>query len=80
FNSNNDENTFDNRSDDKGPEPEAVAVGEINGRTFGFVGMERVGGFAVVDLSNPKDPEIVQYLNNRDFTLTDTVGPDSGPE
>ncbi len=32
FNANNDDNTsFDSRSDDKGPEPEGVALGEIDG-------------------------------------------------
>jgi hypothetical protein len=79
FNSNNDENTFDNRSDDKGPEPEAVAVGTVKGRTYGFIGMERVGGVLVVDLSNPDDPQVTQYLQNRSFA-TAAVGQDSGPE
>ena len=79
FNSNNTANNFDNRSDDKGPEPEAATIGVINERTYGFIGFERIGGFIVVDLSNPAAPEIVQYLNNRDF-LQSPVGPDSGPE
>src|SRR5688572_20852093 len=30
----------DGRSDDKGPEPEGLTIGEIDGRTFAFVGME----------------------------------------
>jgi hypothetical protein len=79
FNSNNSENTFDDRSDNKGPEPEAVAVGTVSGRTYGFVGLERIGGVVVVDLSNPRNPQIVQYLQNRSFA-TDEVGQDSGPE
>jgi hypothetical protein len=79
FNSNNDENTFDNRSDDKGPEPEAAATGVIDGRRYGFVGFERIGGFVTIDLTDPAAPKILQYLNDRDFS-TATVGPDSGPE
>jgi hypothetical protein len=79
FNSDNAVNNFDNRSDNKGPEPEAAAVGVINGRTYGFVGFERIGGFIVVDLTDPASPDIVQYLNNRNFS-TSTIGPDSGPE
>ena len=40
----NSNNTFDNRSDDKGPEPEGVVVGEILGRRYAFIGLERIGG------------------------------------
>ncbi|WP_328185186.1 hypothetical protein [Marinobacter sp. OP 3.4] len=32
FNSTNDDNAFDDRSDDKGPEPEAVTTGMIDGQ------------------------------------------------
>jgi hypothetical protein len=68
FNSTNDENgSFDNRSDDKGPEPEGLALGEINGRTYLFLGLERIGGIMVYDITNPRCPEFVQYINNRDF-------------
>ncbi len=69
FNGNNDENSFDNRSDDKGPEPEAVTVGEINGQTFAFIGLERVGGIMVYNVTNPQNAQFVQYLNNRDFSF-----------
>ncbi|MCP5371997.1 MAG: choice-of-anchor I family protein [Hyphomicrobiales bacterium] len=31
----------DGREDNKGPEPEGVTVGEINGKTFLFIGLER---------------------------------------
>ncbi|KPQ29855.1 MAG: hypothetical protein HLUCCX14_04300 [Marinobacter excellens HL-55] len=85
FNGNNDENSFDNRSDDKGPEPEGVTVGEINGQTFAFIGLERVGGIMVYNVTNPQNPEFVQYLNNRDFSvsendLKDGMAGDLGPE
>lgn len=79
FNSNSDENNFDNRSDNKGPEPEGVAVGKIDGRTYAFVGLERVGGAMMYDITNPAAPSFVQYLTNRDFSAN-PVGPDSGPE
>ncbi len=68
FNANNDENgSFDSRSDAKGPEPEAIDVGVVNGTTYAFIGLERVGGIMVYDLSNPSNPEFVQYVNNRTF-------------
>ncbi|MDK8462928.1 choice-of-anchor I family protein [Marinobacter sp. SS13-12] len=85
FNGNNDENSFDNRSDDKGPEPEAVTVGVINGQTFAFIGLERVGGLMVYNVTNPQNPEFVQYLNNRDFSVSQAdvesgMAGDLGPE
>ena len=79
FNASNTSNAFDNRSDDKGPEPEAVAVGTIDRRTYAFVGLERIGGVMVFDITRPREPTFVQYVNNRDFSLT-PPGPDSGTE
>lgn len=85
FNGNNDENSFDNRSDDKGPEPEAVTTGIINGQTFAFIGLERVGGIMVYNVSNPQSPEFVQYINNREFSASQAeveagMAGDLGPE
>lgn len=54
---------FDSRSDNKGPEPEGVAVGEVHGRTYAFIGLERIGGVMVYDLTDPQAPEFVQYVN-----------------
>ena len=63
FNANSgDPAEFDQRSDDKGAEPESVVVGNINGKPYGFVGLERTGGVLVYDLSNPSEPEFVQYI------------------
>jgi hypothetical protein len=67
FNSNHEENNFDNRSDNKGPEPEGVTVAQLWGRTFAFIGLERIGGVMIYDISDPYAPTFVQYLNNRDF-------------
>ena len=54
FNSTNDAaNSFDTRSDNKGPEPEGVVVGKVDGRMLAFVGLERPGGFMVFDVSDP---------------------------
>ena len=54
---------IDGRSDDKGPEPEALAVGTIGAQTFAFVGLERMGGIMVYDVSNPASPSFVRYKN-----------------
>lgn len=83
FNSTNDENdSFDNRSDNKGPEPEGIVSGKIGHRTYIFVGLERIGGVVVYDVTKPWAPEFMQYLNNRDFggdAEAFTAG-DLGPE
>lgn len=84
FNSNNDENdSFESRSDNKGPEPEAVIVAELDGVPYAFIGLERIGGIMVYDISDPAAPEFVLYINNRDFSVmnveTSEVG-DLGPE
>jgi hypothetical protein len=84
FNADNDENfSFVSRSDAKGPEPEGITVGKVRGRTYAFVGLERVGGIMIFDLSDPQNPRYVDYVNNRDFSASDVenggVG-DLGPE
>lgn len=69
--------TRKNRSDDKGPEPEGVTTGSVGGILYGFVSLERVGGVAVFNLSNPARPVLEAYANNR--SLTTGTG-DLGPE
>jgi hypothetical protein len=49
FNASHSNNDFDNRSDDKGPEPENVVVGKIDGRQYAFIGLERIGGVMVYE-------------------------------
>jgi hypothetical protein len=77
FNASNDNNSFDNRSDDKGPEPEGVTLGVIDGATYAFVGLERIGGIMIYDVSNPTAPVFQDYVNNRDFTA-DPESPEAG--
>ncbi len=85
FNASNDANVGDVRSVAKGPEPEDVAVGRVGRRTYAFIGLERVGGIMVYDVTQPQAPFFVQYVNNRDFGAsnseleTGTAG-DLGPE
>jgi len=60
---------FDKRSDNKGPEPEAVDVIEIDGKIVAMVGNERQNGIVMVDITDPATPQAVTYLNNRDNGL-----------
>jgi Ca2+-binding RTX toxin-like protein len=83
FNSDNDENdSFDSRSDAKGPEPEGVVTGVVDGRTYAFIGLERIGGIMVYDVTDPVSPSFVQYINTRDFEGNAEAGTagDLGPE
>ncbi|GMA30104.1 choice-of-anchor I family protein [Litorihabitans aurantiacus] len=70
FNSNHASSDLESRSDAKGPEPEGVALGVVDGRTYAFVGLERVGGIAVFDVTVPADATFVTYINNRDFSVS----------
>lgn len=68
FNATDDENNFKNRSDDKGPEPEAVTLANIDEQWYAFVGLERIGGVAVFNITDPQNPTFERYVNNRDVT------------
>ncbi|MEE6287006.1 choice-of-anchor I family protein [Georgenia sp. MJ173] len=82
FNSNHSESNLEGRSEDKGPEPENLAIGEVDGRTYAFVGFERFGGVVVYDITEPSDARFVTYLNNRDFSVSmeDVVDAEPGDD
>ena len=85
FNANNDENGFDSRSDAKGPEPEAIEVGIVGDRVLAFVGLERVGGIMIYDITDPTAPTFIEFANNRDYEVdfdeeTFQLAGDLGPE
>lgn len=67
FNASNDDNDFDSRSQKKGPEPESVAVGTVDGTTYAFIALERIGGIMVYNISDSANPQYVNYINSRDF-------------
>ncbi|MEO0558435.1 MAG: choice-of-anchor I family protein [Bacteroidota bacterium] len=69
FNPSDDENdSFDNRSDAQGPEPESIAVGEVNGTPYLFVGLNRSGAVLIYDVSTPEAPEYAGFLSNRTYS------------
>lgn len=75
FNAGHDNNTLDSRSPNKGPEPESVTLARFGTRTFAFIGLERIGGVMVYDVTDPARASYVTYLNTR----TGAAG-DRGPE
>lgn len=80
FNASNSNNSFKNRSDNKGPEPEGVIVQEINGSYYAFVILERVGGVMMYDVTDPSSPQFLQYLNSRGNVPGVDESGDLGPE
>lgn len=68
---------FDSRSPNKGPEPEAITTGVINGHRYIFVGMERQGGILMYNADNPVAPTFVSYINNFSVGSEGLVAPES---
>jgi hypothetical protein len=52
---------IDGRSPQKGPEPEALAVGEVNGQRLLFVGAERTNSILMFDITDPFNPVVLDY-------------------
>lgn len=81
FNTDHSKVAFDDRSDNKGPEPEGIALGKIGNKTFAFIGLERMSGIMVYDISQPSQPIFVEYMSTRDFNASDPLKQgDLGPE
>ena len=73
FNSDESPPKLDDRSDAKGPEPECVTTGVMSdGKILAFVGLERVGGIMVYDVSVPTAPVFQDFLNVRNW-MTSTA-------
>ncbi|MGG7551364.1 choice-of-anchor I family protein [Chryseobacterium arthrosphaerae] len=77
FNVDNESNAVKNRSRAKGPEPEGVALGTINGQTYAFITLERTGGVMVYNITDPNNPTFTDYKHSRS---TSAYGGDNGPE
>lgn len=91
FNASNDKNSFDNRSDNKGVEPEGVTVGQVGSQTIAFIGLERISSVMAFDVTDPTDVKFLGEVNTRTFdddklaaakegVLAADVDGDLGPE
>lgn len=67
---NNDEGEVDERSDDKGPEPEGVTVGMVDGKFYAFIGLERTGGVMVYDITDPMNPQFARYQRSAEGNVS----------
>jgi hypothetical protein len=80
FNASNSNNSLKNRSDNKGPEPEGVMVQQIDGQSYAFILLERVGGMMIYNVTDPVNPVFLQYVNSRGTVPGDPESGDLGPE
>jgi DNA-binding beta-propeller fold protein YncE len=80
FNNDEDENTGDTRSDAKGAEPEALTIGTIGSQTYAFVGLERMAGILVYNVTNPHNVKFTDYFYNRGVTEGADITGDLAPE
>lgn len=80
FNNDEDTNEGDTRSDAKGAEPEALAIGVIGERRYAFVGLERMGGIMVFDITNPYNVTFTTYMINRGLVEGADISGDLAPE
>ncbi|MCV6596182.1 MAG: choice-of-anchor I family protein [Mangrovicoccus sp.] len=85
FNGNNDDPfDVDTRSDNKGPEPEAIAVAEIEGRQIAIIGLERQNALVFYDVTDPANSEFLRVVSTVDPADQATGEPfpnsDLGPE
>ncbi|PNH05822.1 Gigasin-3a [Tetrabaena socialis] len=69
FNCDRESNAADSRSDNAGPEPEAIEVFKRGSRWYAAIGLERMGGFLLYDVTDPAQPVYGDYVYNRNWTL-----------
>jgi hypothetical protein len=73
-------------SDDRGPEPDGLVIGQVGQRSYAFVGLERAWGVMVYDISEPRAPRFVSYLPTLEHVPTQAdvssvaPGEELGPE
>lgn len=84
FNTSNDEDKgpdkLDARSNKKGPEPENVEVLSIKDKTYAIIGLERISGIMIYDITDPTNPVYKDYFNNRKFVKSVEDGEEVGLE
>lgn len=74
FNTTDDANSFDDRSPRRGPQPEGVAVGNIGGRTYAFVGLRKQSGIIFGDITDAQSGVPLGYTSTRDFKQDPSSG------
>ncbi len=58
------------RSDDKGSEPEGVAAGKVGDSRIAVLGLERMSALVVFDVTTPRSPQFVKWMQMLPITAT----------
>ncbi len=58
------------RSDDKGSEPEGVAAGKVGDSRIAILGLERMSALVVFDVTTPRSPQFVKWMQMLPITAT----------
>ena len=71
FNSHNRRSpSFDQASDNQGPEPESIQYYKCNNNNqFAFIGLEKTSGIFTYNVNNVNDVEFIQYTSNRNYSI-----------
>lgn len=64
------------RSDDKGPEPEAVVFGVVDGTPLLFVGLERTNAIMIYDVTTPTAAVLVDVIDIANESGIGAAGPE----
>lgn len=71
---------FKKRSDDRGPEPEGLALAKIKNEMYLFIGLERMGGVMMYKISDVTKPEFITYIQGNDFSDIPDTNSDTDTE
>ncbi len=66
-------NYDENRDDNKGVEPESLTIGQVDGETYLFVGLERANGVAAFRIDAPDDFEFAGFLTRPGDTAPEVI-------
>ncbi len=58
------------RSDDKGAEPEGVAVGMVGNSRVALLGLERMSALVAFDVTTPREPKLIKWIQMLPTTST----------
>jgi hypothetical protein len=62
--------TGQNRSDDKGSEPEGVTVGNVGDSRVAVLGLERMSALVIFDVTTPRSPQLIKWMQMLPITET----------